>query len=413
MEENKPVFIPGVGWRREVDGNRHHRENLWDYKGRAIYHITLATEGREALFGRLSGNSEKDAHIEFPSLGEYVVKTFRGLPAFYAKKGVRIRILALRVMPDHLHGVIHVLEPMPKSIGEVVRSFKSACTSWYKREVFSLARMPEECMNVARMPEECVDGARVPEGCSPQALLLEDGLPNGRDVMLWRFREVFAKRGSIWEFMPAGYHERILHCEGQLERMISYVKDNPRRLWLKRHNPELFRIRNDQTWSFVDAKGITHSWRFRTLGNMFLMNFPHKQHIQCSRSIAPEDLEQHYCFWRENALQGVVSISSAISEGEKIVTRRLREEGLPLVVMLKDGFPPVGSSHERYYKPGGVYFDACAAGRLLLVEPYPEVLDDGLVVEAVHDKSPMALRGSLRYHFLALNKIGEMLAEIG
>ena len=114
--------------------------------------------------------------------------------------------------------------------------------------------------------------------------------------------------------------------------------------------------------------------------------------------------------WIANARQGVVSITSAISEGEKAVTKRLREAGMPLVVMLKDGFPPVGAPHERFFKPGGVYFDACAAGKLLLIEPYPEVLDDPQIVEAVHRKSPMAPRDSMRYHFLALNKVGEVIS---
>lgn len=75
----------------------------------------------------------------------------------------------------------------------------------------------------------------------------------------------------------------------------------------------------------------------------------------------------------------MVSITSAISEGEKIVAKRLRDAGMPLIVMLIDGFPPEGSIHERYFKPGGVYFDACAAGRLLLIEPYCEVLDDPII----------------------------------
>ena len=33
---------------------RHHRENGWDYRGRAIYHFTLPVEGRYPLFGTLA-----------------------------------------------------------------------------------------------------------------------------------------------------------------------------------------------------------------------------------------------------------------------------------------------------------------------------------------------------------------------
>ncbi len=390
MTDNKAKYIEGVGWRCETDTNRHHRENLWDYKGRAIYHITLATEERQPIFGTLTGNSEEEAFVVYSRLGEYVDRTFRGLPEFYRQKGVKIRVLAVRVMPDHLHGVIHVIEPMPKSIGEVVRSFKSACTSWFKRECF--------CKNSEGGHKE--GEARAKEG---------EGVRLELERRLMQFSRIFATRGSIWEYMPAGYHERILHCDGQLDRMIRYVKDNPRRLWLKRHNSDLFKIRNDLRWCFEDEKGGTHTWRFRALGNKFLLDFPLKQHIQCSKSITPDQLELHYQNWMSNAQQGAVSVTSAISEGEKTVTKRLREAEMLLIVILKDGFPPEGSPHERYFKPGGVYFDACATGRLLLVEPYSEVLDDPMIVEAVYRKSPIATRESMRYHFLALNKVGEMM----
>ena len=86
MAENKAKYIEGIGWRCNPNTARHHRENLWDYKGRAIYHITLATEKRQPIFGTLTGNSEEEAFIVYSRLGEYVDKTFRGLPAFYKRR---------------------------------------------------------------------------------------------------------------------------------------------------------------------------------------------------------------------------------------------------------------------------------------------------------------------------------------
>lgn len=38
--------------------------------------------------------------------------------------------------------------------------------------------------------------------------------------------------------------------------------------------------------------------------------------------------------------------------------------GHPLIVLLENGFA-------RHYKPPGRYFDACAAGRLLMIAPFP------------------------------------------
>ena len=56
MEEGK--------WkRRPVDPMRHHRENGWDYKGRAIYHFTLPVEERYPLFGTLDGERAETAFV--------------------------------------------------------------------------------------------------------------------------------------------------------------------------------------------------------------------------------------------------------------------------------------------------------------------------------------------------------------
>ena len=147
------------------------------------------------------------------------------------------------------------------------------------------------------------------------------------------------------------------------------------------------------------------------MGNMFLLDFALKQYLQCSRRVTPDDIERLRAATLERAANGYVTVTAAISEGEKAIARAVREAGFPLVILLKDGFPQVGSAHERYYKPGGVYFDACAEGRLLLLEPYPEVMDDAGLVASVERKAPGVPKGSLRYHFLGLNYVAWMVGR--
>jgi hypothetical protein len=93
-----------------------------------------------------------------------------------------------------------------------------------------------------------------------------------------------------------------------------------------------------------------------------------------------------------------------------------------LVILLNEGFPEEGSPHERYYKPGGVYFEACSKGKLLLLEPMEEAFSAPLIrqtvektlrrkAEAKHfEYMPIAV-DSLRYRFVALNEMGRMLVE--
>ena len=63
------------------------------------------------------------------------------------------------------------------------------------------------------------------------------------------------------------------------------------------------------------------------------------------------------------AREGAVLVSPSISPGEKAVMRAAFDAHLPLIVLVENGFTPLT-------KPQGEQFDACAAGRLLLLAPW-------------------------------------------
>ena len=376
----------GHGFIRAVDTTRHHRENGWDYRGRAIYHFTLPVEGRVPLFGKLEGESSERAFVRLNPFGYRVYNMLCGLPQFYARKGYALKVLAQKVMPDHVHLVIQVLEPLPQSIGAVVCGFKSACTMVYKQEFLSSGE------NAAEVHRE---GERVGDG------------------VLLHFARIFASRGSIWEQNPAYYHERILHASGQLHWMISYVKDNPRRLWLKSHNPDLFRLHRR-----TEACGLS----FTSMGNHFLLDWHESQMVEMSRSATSDQMQECLQLALAAARNGAVTYTAAISRGEQLVARTMREQGYPLVVLLNNGFPKEGSPHERFYKPGGVYFEACSRGQLLLLEPTEQSFLDAGIQAAVEEtlrrkaearhfsytKIPVT---SQRYRFIALNEMAKRLAK--
>ena len=77
-----------------------------DYQSRQIYMITMVTEGRRPLFGRVVGRSdavagEEAPHIVLSVLGEAVVKSWMATHDIYPA----IEVIALQMMPDHLHGI--------------------------------------------------------------------------------------------------------------------------------------------------------------------------------------------------------------------------------------------------------------------------------------------------------------------
>lgn len=368
----------GERQRRPVDPLRHHREKGWDYRGRAIYHFTLPVEERYPLFGTLEGESAETAFVRLNSFGRHVCQMLSGLAQFYKGKGYALKVLAQMVMPDHVHLVIQVLEPLPQSIGAVVRGFKSGCTKVYKEEFYCSGE------NAAEV-----------HGESPV-----------------HFARIFASRGSVWQQDAAYYHERILHAPGQLRRMIDYVKDNPRRLWLKRHNPDLFKLHRQ-----TEVAGLS----FTSMGNHFFLNWPDCQTVEMSRSATNEQIQELLNTVLIAAHNGAVTYTAAISKGEQIIARSLREQGYPLVVLLNDGFPKEGAPNERYYKPGGIYFEACSKGLLLLLEPTEQAFLDVSIQKAVEEAlrhkaeerhysfTPIPVT-SQRYRFMALNEMAKRLS---
>ena len=374
---------------RPVDPLRHHREKGWDYRGRAIYHFTLPVEGRYPLFGTLEGESAGTAFVKLNSFGRRVCQMLSGLAQFYKGKGYELKVLTQMVMPDHVHLVIQVLEPLPHSIGVVVRGFKSGCTKLYKEEYYFNGE------NAAEMHGEIHAGAAKVNGEAPV-----------------QFARIFAGRGSIWQQNAAYYHERILHAPGQLRRMIDYVKDNPRRLWLKRHNPDLFKLHRQ-----TEAAGLS----FTSMGNHFLLNWPDGQTVEISRSATNEQIEEQLRLAIAAAQNGAVTYTAAISKGEQLIARSLRKQGYPLIVLLNDGFPKEGHPNERYYKPGGIYFEACSKGQLLLLEPTEQSFLDSSIQKAVEETlrrkaeerhysfTPIPVT-SQRYRFMALNEMAKRLS---
>lgn len=401
---------------RPVDPTRHHRENGWDYRGRAIYHFTLVVEGRYPLFGVLAGDSADTAFVRLNPFGYCVYRMLSGLAQFYAGKGFALKVLAQKVMPDHVHLVIQVLEPLPRSIGAVVRGFKSGCTMVYRREFLgggeNAAGVHGEGAGPGGRGGEAGSGVHGGFGAGVHGGM-DGGAHGGEAEALVQFGRIFAARGSIWQQDPAYYHERILHAPGQLRRMIDYVKDNPRRLWLKRHNPDLFRLHRR-----TDVGGL----QFTSLGNHFLLEWPDRQMVEMSRSATDGQIQERLQQVLAAAHNGAITYTAAISKGEKLIARTLREQGYPLVVLLNDGFPAEGSRHEHFYKPGGVYFEACSKGQLLLLEPTEQAFHDAAIQAAVEETlrrkaetrhrayEPIPTTAS-RYRFVALNEMARRLSR--
>ena len=181
LSENKRRWLaahPELGRHQSMKRRHDHH----DYQSPCIYMITLAIKGRHPLLGAVCCPDDSHPQPWFkPSpLGEHITACWREIPQYYPQ----VRLLALQLMPDHLHGIIQVTERLPRHLGHVINGFKIGCNR--------------------------VD----------------------RELSL----------SPLWE---EGYNDRILLGKGQLNAMFRYLEDNPRRLWTKRNHPEFFKAQQE------------------------------------------------------------------------------------------------------------------------------------------------------------------------
>jgi hypothetical protein len=152
-----------------------------------------------------------------------------------------------------------------------------------------------------------------------------------------------------------GYNDHILEGAGELDRWFAYLRDNPRRLALKRAYPDFFRVRFG-----ITIGGQTYA----AIGNRFLLSYPQKLQVQCSRRLTDEEIQATTAALLQRARQGFVLVSPAISKGEQAVMRAALDARLPLIFLTPWGF-------NAFSKPGHQYYEACAEGRFLILAPWP------------------------------------------
>ena len=396
--------------RRETVHRMTRRCDGWDYRQRAIYQVTLVQADRaRPLLGRLVIDDPKappeavTARVEPSELGAAILAHWKRLGDFTPE----IKPLFCQLMPDHLHAILEVTRPMAKPLGNAIGGFKTGCEKIYRELALSAQDKAPSAQDKAPSAKRKLNGAWAAGGglacCEPEAPC---SVPEARASGV-------SGAPRLW---AAGFQDSILFRAGQLDAMFNYLRDNPRRLAVKRLFPDLFRavaaLRRP-----LPSLGVVGA--FAALGNRFLLDRPLVQvqvsrrdfayrrepkaggGLKIARDAAGEPLvaQESAAFTAKaeallaRARQGAALLSPCVSEGEREIARRAFAEGLPLVVLRNKGFAPLE-------KPGGRHFDACAAGRLLMLAPaaWPHVPGE----------KPMTRRDAL-----ALNRLAQALAEGG
>ena len=279
---------------------RHKGLLGWRYNSRCNYMITLVTEPRQPIFGVL-----REWGVERSDAGRAAYDAWQLIERRYPT----VRATYNSIMPDHFHGILFVKERLDRPLGKVLLGFKQGCNKAFRELV----------PYVAVLQQQTEQGSR--------------------------------KHGLLFE---PGYNDKVLLHAGQLKRWNGYLRDNPRRLLMKREHPDLFRVQRG-----LEVGGMS----FSAIGNRFLLERPVLLQVQCSRRLNDTEIQERIGYFTKAAAKGAVLVSPSISPGEKAVMRAAFEQGYPLIYLQENGLTDLA-------KPGGQRMEACAKGQLLILAPW-------------------------------------------
>lgn len=280
--------------------NRNTQRAYWhDYRSRCIYMITLVKMKGIPVFSHITGRvtgKKIEAAAELTAFGHQVEEALKGIPVVFPE----IKLYQYSIMPDHLHVLLEVRERSPHHIGNIVKVFKDNCGKRYK------------------------------------------------EILLRDYQFVF--EGRIFE---NGYNDRILFEKGQLNILYEYIRDNPRRLYLKQNFPQYFR----NVLMCLSGKG-----EYSVYGNICLMEHPQKAVVRFSRRFSAEEMRRKQSRWMETVRSGGVLVSPFIHPEENKMLKYALENGGRVIIVKDNAFP-------EKWKPSKSFIDATSEGRVLFVGP--------------------------------------------
>lgn len=271
------------------------RHYTHDYKSRCIYHITLKKIAEAPPFSYLSSGVADYCLVRNP-IGSIIEKHIRRLPELNPS----LRPLQYCVMPDHIHLLLFVTSPIDLPVGSYIGKLKNS--------------------------------------------------------ILQEYRLISESETLIFE---NDFYDCILHRGRSLDTLYKYIRDNPRRLAVRRAHPEFFSRVNE-----LKIGGQT----YQAYGNFQLLDNPFKEQVIIHRADTPETRRHNRELWLYTAANGGVLVSPFISPYEKAIRAEAEGSGGRIILIINR---PIDSR----YKPIGHDFDLCEAGRLLIISAN---LDDNL-----------------------------------
>ena len=328
------------------------------WKGIGLYHVTLTIPDRRPLLGQLEvpDNNPALAKVKRTALGNALVDCLLSIPQYHPE----VQVLHFCLMPDHLHAVLYVRRIMPIGIRGVVRGFWQAAKKLGRAYTAASLIIPNDIRrNHQEETRNCQVG--VPD-CQEGNLNLQE-----ETAKLEAFSASLRKQmgdDGYYQLQPVFTEMPFIRPMGrntQLPNTIHYIDMNPQRLATKRMKPGYFRVQRGIVIGGRSYDGVGNTTLL--MAETFAPVHVRRVMVEAAEKGDVEQLRNYKNSCVLSARKGMAMVSPFISTHEKQVMQVLLREQLSFICLTDNGF-------RDYYKPTNTLFDACAAGRVLILSPW-------------------------------------------
>ena len=326
------------------------------WKGIGLYHITLTITDRRPLLGCLEfpDNDPSKAKVKRTVLGNATVNCLLSIPHHHPE----VQVLHFCLMPDHLHAILYVRHTMPTGIKGVLRGFWQAVKKLGRASLIipnNIRGNGQEGISGNIQEEAGRNFQEEMEGLQEETARLEAFSSGLREQM---GDDAYYQLQPIFTEMP---FIRPMGRNTQLPNTIRYIDLNPQRLATKRLKPGYFRVQREIMIGGRSYDGVGNTTLL--MAEAFATVHVRSSMVKAAEQGDVEPLRNYKNSCVLAARKGTVMVSPFISHDEKQVMQVLLQEQRPFICLTDNGF-------RDYYKPADILFDACAAGRVLILSPW-------------------------------------------
>ena len=274
------------------------------------------------------------------------------------------------------------MNPTTRAFVNCIRTFHMGCAAIEPIECFTI--MPDHVHLLIKIRDQlgaqlvgdpAASGA-APTSPAPIILRLETIVSLLMQALEGRYSETTGLREQVFD---ARWHDWIVDARGQLAAFTRYIRENPKRWWLRHVNRQYF----------TQVGRLPLGGRdWFAYGNPALLELPVVEPFQCSRHWAQGGPEWGAALARAERIgPGGAGIGTFMSPCEKECGNAIFTAGGSLIVLSPEGFA------ERWH-PSRSKEALCAEGRMLflsLYEPQAAKLDNPTLYRRCHEMGDLAV----------------------